>query len=386
MNNDSPIQRRKFLSAGAASLAGASVTGTPSNASAQNKRLDGKDIIRVGVAGCGPYGHTSYINFLLGMGGKDPDRSQMKITHIWGDDYAKNYKGKALDDLKDNARFPAQYIAQLSDAKRVESPEDMVDHVDAAMIMDFDNSPKLAEPFLKAGIPIFVNRPYASTMADARKILDMAEETGTAVFSGSLLQWIFETRKLKYRLDRSKLAAFHADAISQNFSRYVTHGFEFIYGVVGTQVKRVRSSGWDGSGGYDPLTLPHMLFELEYEPVGDNPPVRGTLLSRPYNTAHNWWFRGYQTDGTLIESDILNHEGLTIEEGDNHWLLPFLSIVEQVFRKNSSPQTREDILHKHATLLAAHKSVMNGGKWIGLNEIEDHKLPSVIISHWTEHL
>ncbi|MFC1539830.1 Gfo/Idh/MocA family oxidoreductase, partial [Candidatus Latescibacterota bacterium] len=330
--------------------------------------------------------HTSYIHFLLGLGGKKPDKSQMKITHIWGDDYSKNYTGKALSGLSKNSRFPAEYIAQESDAELVKSPEDMVKHVDAAMVMDFDNSSNLAEPFLKAGIPIFVNRPYAATMADARKILDMAEKTGTAAFSGSLLQWIFETRKLRFRLDREKLVAFHTDAVSQNFSRYVTHGFEFIYGVVGPQVKRVRVSGWDGSGGYDPQVLPEMLFELEYEPTGDAPPVRGTLFSRPYNYPHNWWFRGYQNDGTVIESDIQNHEGLTIEEGDNHWLLPFLSIVEQVFRTNTSPQTREDILHKHATLLAAHKSAVNGGRWIGLDEVEGHSLPSVIISHWSEKI
>ena len=76
----------------------------------------------------------------------------------------------------------------------------------------------------------------------------------------------------------------------------------------------------------------------------------------------------------------MNYDSLTIDEGDNHWLLPFFSRIEHVFRTNTSPQTREDILHKHATLLAVHKSAMNGGGWVSLDDEEDHRLPSVMIS------
>ena len=85
-----------------------------------------------------------------------------------------------------------------------------------------------------------------------------------------------------------------------------------------------------------------------------------------------------------MESDIMNYDSLTIDEGDNYLLLPFLSTLEHVFRTNTSPQTREDILHKHATLLAVHKSAMNGGGWVSLDDEEDHRLPSVMISHWNE--
>ena len=60
--------------------------------------------------------------------------------------------------------------------------------------------------------------------------------------------------------------------------------------------------------------------------------------------------------------------------------------MEQVFRTNSSPETREDILHKLAALLAAHKSAMEGGRWIGLDEVEGHRLPTVITAHWNEKI
>ena len=56
----------------------------------------------------------------------------------------------------------------------------------------------------------------------------------------------------------------------------------------------------------------------------------------------------------------------------------------EVFRTNISPETREDILHKLATLLAAHKSAVEDGRWVGIDEVEDHRLPTVITGDWRE--
>ncbi len=381
------ISRRSALTAGAGAFA--LMTSGGASTAQSGKDFTDSGTLRVGIVGCGPYSHcVSYGRVIIGIGGRRPFQTHMHITHVWGDDYSKNYAGKIWTSgraEKALAARSAEYIAGNSDARNVKHPEDMLGEVDAAMIMDFNRSSELAEPFLREGIPVFVNRPYAATMSDGRKILDTAAKTGAAVFTGSLVPWVFETQKTRAEVDRERLFAFHADGLTASFSRYVSHALEYIYAIVGPGVRRVRLSGWNGSGGYDPSVLPPVLIELEYEPRGGEPPLRGTLLMRE-SCPHDWWFRGYHRGGEIVEGVVPGHEGISTDTGDGHWRIPFLSVMENVFRTNSSPETREDILHKLATLLAAHKSAVEDGRWVGLDEVEEHRLPTVITGHWEERI
>ena len=82
----------------------------------------------------------------------------------------------------------------------------------------------------------------------------------------------------------------------------------------------------------------------------------------------------------------MNHDGLATRDVENQWYVPFLAMVEQVFRTNTSPETGTDILHKLGTLLAGQKSAVNGGAWVGMDEIESHRLPSTVIARWDEQV
>jgi len=381
------ISRRSMLSAAGGAFA---ALNTADIASAQSRNLADKAILNVGIVGCGPYSHcVSYGKVMLGMDGKRKHQTTMKATHVWGDDYSKNYAGKLWESgsaQKSLAARSPEYIADNSEALQVRDYHDMLGKIDAAMIMDFDRSAELAEPFLAAGVPVFVNRPYALSMQDGAKILADAAKTGTAVFTGSLTPWVFEARKTAAAVDREKLTAFHADGLTASFSRYVPHALEYIYNIVGPGVKRVRLSGWDGSAGLDPSHLPPLMIELEYQPRGGADfPLRGTLLMREH-CDHDWWFRGYHKDGEVVEGEVPAHDGIPAHVGDDHWRIPFLVMMADIFRTNKSPETGEDILHKLATLLAAHKSAMNGGRWVSLDEVGNHKLPTVITGHWTERV
>ena len=384
MSGKGNIGRRGFLTSavGSASLA---VTTGSHTLRAETRRLDNPEI-RLGIVGCGPYSHGSYISFITGAMGNRVRGSQFKITHLWGDDYHRNYAGSRAAKMDEEGFRPGPRLAKETGAILVRLPDEMIGNVDAVMVMDFDRSADLAVPFLREGIPTFVNRPFASTMADGRAIVSAAEDSGTALFTGSLVPWMVETRKLKSQVNRDTLVSFQAEALSRTYGQYVSHGLEFIYGIVGGQLRRARLTGWDGSGGYDPAILPPLLVELEYLPIGDTPPCRGTMYASTYNFPHYWWFRGCHKDGTIVEGDIMNHEGLSRSDVENQWYVPFLAMVEQVFRTNTSPESGADILHKLGTLIAGHKSAVNGGIWVGMDDIETHRLSSTIISRWDERV
>jgi hypothetical protein len=378
--------RRGFLSAALATAAAAGA-GAASPAAAQTAadRRD-KPMLNIGIVGCGPYAHGSYVRFISGLDGKRAHPTQMRITHLWGDDYHRNYAGARAAKMTEADFKPGPALAKQIGAEFVARPGDMIGKVDGVMVMDFDRSAELVVPFLKQGIPAFVNRPFAATMADGRAITSAAESSGTALFTGSLVPWMVETRKLKSQVKRDTLVSFQADCLSHTYGQYVSHGLEFIYGIVGGKLRRARLTGWDGSGGFDPSVLPPLLIELEYEPVGETPPCRGTLYASTYNFPHYWWFRGSHTDGTIVEGDIMNHEGLSRFDVENQWYVFFMAQVEQVFRTNTSPETGADILHKLGTLLAGQMSAMNGGRWVTLEEVEKFRLSSKVISRWDERM
>ena len=76
------------------------------------------------------------------------------------------------------------------DVPLVDKPADMIGKVDAMLIEAVDGSVhyERARPFLEAGIPCFIDKPFTCSAADAKKIVDLAKKK-TAVFSASSLRY-----------------------------------------------------------------------------------------------------------------------------------------------------------------------------------------------------
>lgn len=70
-------------------------------------------------------------------------------------------------------------------ATRVEAPVEMVDLVDAALVLavDWERHVPLAEPFLAAGIAVLIDKPIAGSNASLERLRELAGET--PVFGGS---------------------------------------------------------------------------------------------------------------------------------------------------------------------------------------------------------
>ncbi|MFI6499577.1 Gfo/Idh/MocA family protein [Nonomuraea typhae] len=135
----------------------------------------------------------------LGLIGLDNTHADHAIRHLNAE--------RALGDVRIVALCggTAERTAQLSGQGGVEfgvdRPEDLIGRIDAAVVMDRD--PALhrphAEPLLKAGIPVFVDKPLAGSVADAEAILAAARTGGVPVTSSSALRWAVEA--LRARLD-----------------------------------------------------------------------------------------------------------------------------------------------------------------------------------------
>lgn len=339
-------------------------------------------VIRVGWVGTGPfsfYGH--YIRVINNIS-RDYNFLNMRVTHIWGDDYRKNYKGtpeyvKKMVDFWTGKEQSPEGIAKMCNIPNVcKDFHDMAGEVDAAMIMDFDRAYELSEPFLKRGLPIFLCSPVAVTVPECEKILDLAQSTGAAVFTGSFTAGMPENDIRYSQARRNNIAAFFASTSLGFYTSYANDGLEPVHWLIGTGVKRVALHGWDGSKGYDPTGIPPSRIHLEYEPRGDRPPIQGTLALGGYKREMEW-YKVYYHDNRTLEGTT---SGASAEL--NFW--HFLTKVQQVFVTNKSLETRDDILEKLRVVIAAYKSANEGNRPVLLSEVGDYRLPTVRIEKWNE--
>ncbi len=73
----------------------------------------------------------------------------------------------------------------------VEKPTDMIGKVDGMLIEAVDGTVhyERAKPFLEAGIPCYVDKPFTCSVEDAKKIAELAAKKKLPLFSSSSLRY-----------------------------------------------------------------------------------------------------------------------------------------------------------------------------------------------------
>jgi predicted dehydrogenase len=73
----------------------------------------------------------------------------------------------------------------------VDEPTAMIGAIDAVMIESVDGQVHLdrARPFLEAGVPCFVDKPFTCDLDQARRLADLADRRGVPLFSASALRY-----------------------------------------------------------------------------------------------------------------------------------------------------------------------------------------------------
>ncbi|MGO1509550.1 MAG: Gfo/Idh/MocA family oxidoreductase [Actinomycetales bacterium] len=127
----------------------------------------------------------------------------------------------------------------------VDAPEDLLGRVDAAIISSRDGASHRAQsaPLLAAGMPVMVDKPLATTVADADEIIAAARTGGAVLTSGSALRLVPEMTELTARDDdRGELRHVHvvgpADPASpySGLSFYGIHHVEAALEILGNPV------------------------------------------------------------------------------------------------------------------------------------------------------
>ncbi len=129
----------------------------------------------------------------------------------------------------------------------VEKPAEMIGKVDAMLIEAVDGSVhyERAKPFLEAGIPCFVDKPFACSVADARRMIDLAAKKKLPIFSSSALRYAPELVRYAADQKHGKLAGCLVYGPASLHDRnpglfhYGIHAVEMLYTLMGPGCERV---------------------------------------------------------------------------------------------------------------------------------------------------
>ncbi|PSL00439.1 putative dehydrogenase [Haloactinopolyspora alba] len=112
----------------------------------------------------------------------------------------------------------------------VESPEDLIGRVDAAIVSTRDGSRhrEQSEPLLGAGIPVLVDKPLATTVTDAEAIVTAAERRGVPLVSCSALRFVPEIAEFAAPHERGELRQLSISGPADPDSE---HSGLFFYGI-----------------------------------------------------------------------------------------------------------------------------------------------------------
>lgn len=133
------------------------------------------------------------------------------------------------------------------DVPLVEKPADMIGKVDAMLIEAVDGSVHWdrARPFLEAGLPCFVDKPFACSVEDARKMIDLAAKKKVALFSSSSLRYAAEVVNYVNDPKHGKVLGCFSSGPASLHERnpglfhYGIHAVEVLYTLMGPGCERV---------------------------------------------------------------------------------------------------------------------------------------------------
>ncbi len=281
--------------------------------------------IRIGIIGA-ENSHTAGYGKMFNTDKKFPG---VEVLYVWGetDEFAKKAaeKGNIPNIVKD----PGEMLGKI-DAL-------IVDHRHAKYHLE------AATPFVKEGIPTFIDKPFCYRVDEGKEFLAMARKYGTPVTSYSSVAHSNGTYDMKKQVESMgkinqvvRYGPVEVDSKYGGIFFYGVHLLQPVMNIFGEDIERVRVTRV-GQKGSASLIFKNGLF--------------ATLI---FKKAYDWeTFVETEEDG-LVE--LKSH----VEEPD-----PGINYVDMVemFRTGKEPRTHESILKCVAVLEALEKSV-DSQKWV----------------------
>jgi predicted dehydrogenase len=196
----------------------------------------------------------------LGIVGTDTSHvpAFTKMLHdgaISGAKVVAAYKGGSPDFSKSSSRVErfATEISSKYGVEMVDTIAALCPKVDGILLESVDARQHLAQmrEIVRCGRPVFVDKPLAASLEDAREIARIAEQARVPWFSASSLRWSEAAEKLK-TADATGAITWGPESLEPSWpldlAWYGIHSIELLYSIMGPgcdQVTRIAGSASD---------------------------------------------------------------------------------------------------------------------------------------------
>ena len=253
---------------------------------------------------------------------------------------------KGSPDIESSVTRVPKYTAQVKEmgVEIVDSIKTLIDKVDVVLLETNDGRPHLEQiiPAIKAGKPVFIDKPIAGSLVDAIAIFELAKKHKVPVFSSSSLRYGQNSQAVRHgsigkvtncvTQSPASLEKTHPDLFW-----YGIHGVESLFTVMGTGCKAVkRGKTTDG--------------KIE---------VVGSWSSNRTGTFREG--KGYSgtAQGAKGETAVGSYDGYQ----------PLLVEVVRFFRTGKPPVTASETIEIYAFMEAADESKRNKGARVSLEPL-----------------
>lgn len=222
--------------------------------------------------------------------------------------------------------------------------EDVSDDVDLVFIADCNGDGsdhlKLAYPGLSKGVPTFIDKPFAYTVRDAQKMIDLAKKKRCPLLSLSILSMVPQTVYFHNRLKEISPVEFGTVKGHGGSLAGIIHTISLAQSVFGNGVKAVESMGLSECA--------HIL--LDY---GDRPdrPKAGVMLN--CDSGGSWhtsmYSSAYSANGEIHSPKIGDFEF-------PHGAIEILKLIKKMIKTKKPPIDYRLMIENIAVAEAARKS------------------------------
>jgi len=318
--------RRTFMATLAKGAAISSVGGSlPNHLHANLEKMNKTKII--GIIGA-ENSHTLHFGKMFNVEKQFPG---YEVKYVWGE----------KDEFAQRAQKEAQIPVIVKD------PEEMMGKIDA-LIVDHrrgDQHLEAARPFVEAGIPSFIDKPFCFSSAEAKEFLAMARKKGTPVTSYSSVAHSYATDNLRKQIDDlgdiNQVTCYgkaDLNSIYGGFYFYGVHLVEPLLYLFDDRVVTVRINKNEEENLNSSASL---VFE------------NGMMATLIITTRKYGWQTFVETEEGIVELTS-KVEKVNPDKG-------YVDMVN-MFSTGKEPRSHESIIHGIAVLEALNKSV-DSGNW-----------------------
>jgi len=303
--------------------------------------------IRAGIIGLDT-SHVTAFTQTLNKGPKKPEDADKVAGVRMVAAYPQGSK-----DIESSTKRVPDYTEKVKalGVEIVDSVEELVKRVDAVFLESNDGRVhwEQLQPVLKAGKPVFIDKPIAGSLADTIRILDAAKAAKVPLFCSSSLRFGQTTQAVRNgAIGKVKSAETFSpmslEPTHPDLYWYGVHGCETLFTVMGAGCKSVKRT---------------MTEDGKVEVTGTWADGR-TGIFRQENGKDRKGYGG-KAIGEKGESAIGSYDGYDV----------LLFEIVKMFRTGVAPVSAEETLELYAFMEAADESKRRGGAEVTLKEVLD---------------